>query len=253
NTLDSNSFAVTELTEIEPATPPAEAPATEQPVPEAAVPEKPATQGSAKPPGTDQSRRDLPSDAWLALAEGIPLELAQADAPAAEPAAKPAETASEEPAAEPAAKPAAAVRIDPFVGGSRAKLTFKQKVDHDAVVGMFVKEYGREGAVPLLELSNPGYEEGSNVASDVWDVKIKLPPPEAEKALESIGKALEDIPHFPSSNTIGGKVAGSTRTLAITALAASLLCIIGYIWIRFQRVVFGLAAVVALVHDVLIT
>jgi SecD/SecF fusion protein len=32
-----------------------------------------------------------------------------------------------------------------------------------------------------------------------------------------------------------------------------LLGIIGYIWIRFQRVVYGLAAVIALIHDVLIT
>jgi SecD/SecF fusion protein len=37
------------------------------------------------------------------------------------------------------------------------------------------------------------------------------------------------------------------------ALLASLMGIILYIWIRFQRVIFGLAAVVALVHDVLVT
>ena len=40
---------------------------------------------------------------------------------------------------------------------------------------------------------------------------------------------------------------------ALGALFASLLCIIGYIWFRFQRVIYGLAAVVALLHDVLIT
>mgnify|MGYP001548291537 CR=1 FL=1 len=41
--------------------------------------------------------------------------------------------------------------------------------------------------------------------------------------------------------------------MAIAALLTSLLGIVAYIWIRFQRVVFGLAAVVALVHDVLFT
>ena len=48
-------------------------------------------------------------------------------------------------------------------------------------------------------------------------------------------------------------MAVDARYKAITALLTSLVFIVGYIWIRFQRVVFGLAAVVALVHDVLIT
>ncbi len=40
---------------------------------------------------------------------------------------------------------------------------------------------------------------------------------------------------------------------AIYALCASILMIVVYIWIRFQNVIFGLGAVVALVHDVLVT
>ena len=64
---------------------------------------------------------------------------------------------------------------------------------------------------------------------------------------------LADTPVWPSSSKIGGKVAGDTRKLAIAALLTSLIGIIAYIWIRFQRVVFGLAAVVALVHDVAMT
>ncbi|MFT5525766.1 MAG: SecD/SecF fusion protein, partial [Pirellulaceae bacterium] len=60
-------------------------------------------------------------------------------------------------------------------------------------------------------------------------------------------------PVWLSSSQFGSKVAGDTQTTAMVALGASLLGIIGYIWVRFQKVVFGLAAVVALVHDVLIT
>jgi SecD/SecF fusion protein len=40
---------------------------------------------------------------------------------------------------------------------------------------------------------------------------------------------------------------------AITSILLSLFAIVGYIWIRFQHLTFGLAAVVALVHDVLVT
>ena len=40
---------------------------------------------------------------------------------------------------------------------------------------------------------------------------------------------------------------------AFAAMLLSLIGIVLYIWIRFQKVAFGFAAVVALVHDVLIT
>ena len=52
---------------------------------------------------------------------------------------------------------------------------------------------------------------------------------------------------------LGGKVAGTTQQRAIAALLASLVMIVIYVWLRFQNLAFGLAAVVALVHDVVIT
>ena len=38
---------------------------------------------------------------------------------------------------------------------------------------------------------------------------------------------------------------------AVSAMFISLLAIVAYIWVRFQKITFGLAAVAALVHDVL--
>ena len=48
-------------------------------------------------------------------------------------------------------------------------------------------------------------------------------------------------------------MAGNTKVTAVYALLASLLLIVLYVWVRFQNVAFGLAAVVALIHDVLVT
>jgi SecD/SecF fusion protein len=79
------------------------------------------------------------------------------------------------------------------------------------------------------------------------------PPQRAEKLLTLVESEVDGTPLFPSSNTIGGKVATSTRVQAIVALLASLFFIVTYIWMRFQRVMYGLAAVVALVHDVMVT
>jgi SecD/SecF fusion protein len=47
-------------------------------------------------------------------------------------------------------------------------------------------------------------------------------------------------------------VAGNTRILAVYALVASWVGIIIYLWVRFQAVAFGFAAVVALIHDVFV-
>jgi SecD/SecF fusion protein len=58
---------------------------------------------------------------------------------------------------------------------------------------------------------------------------------------------------WSSSNKIGPQVAGRMQRTAIIALIASWFGIIIYVWIRFQNIVFGVAAVIALIHDVLIT
>ncbi len=64
---------------------------------------------------------------------------------------------------------------------------------------------------------------------------------------------MDSDPVWISSSSVGARVAGDMIGRAFGALFASLLCIIGYIWFRFQRVIYGFAAVAALVHDVLIT
>jgi SecD/SecF fusion protein len=86
-----------------------------------------------------------------------------------------------------------------------------------------------------------------------WTVKLEGTEAQARKVLNQLKADFADRTVWLSSSTFGGQVAGDTRTLAVTALLTSLLFIVGYIWFRFQKVVFGLAAVVALVHDVLIT
>src|SRR5207253_10856806 len=58
---------------------------------------------------------------------------------------------------------------------------------------------------------------------------------------------------FERLENFSGIVAGETRTLALIATVASWLIIIAYLWWRFHSFTYGLAAVLAVVHDVLIT
>ncbi|GAH04781.1 unnamed protein product, partial [marine sediment metagenome] len=86
-----------------------------------------------------------------------------------------------------------------------------------------------------------------------WSLSTSLAPEDTRKVLEQVAGQLASTPIYLSANSIGGKVAGNTKVTAVYALLASLVMIVAYVWLRFQNVAFGLAAVVALLHDVLVT
>ena len=85
-----------------------------------------------------------------------------------------------------------------------------------------------------------------------WALSTSLNVDATRKVVERVAKKLSSTPVYLSASSIGGKVAGNTKVTAIYALLASLLMIVLYVWVRFQNVAFGLAAVVALIHDVLV-
>jgi len=214
------------------------------------------------PGQTDSSMDDAPSENTPETPADPPAEPAEPTAeppaePTAEPPAEPTAGPPAEPTAEPQAEPTPepATR-DPFAGGTTVTLSFSHGIDHDSLEEMIdrrLEASGIRSKTVNKKLTSERYRPGDVASHPEWDVSIALPPDQAQPVLEGVKAELEDTPYFPSSNTIGSTVAGKMQGLAMVALVASLLCIIGYIWIRFQRVVFGLAAVVALVHDVLVT
>jgi SecD/SecF fusion protein len=113
-----------------------------------------------------------------------------------------------------------------------------------------LKEAGHEGAAYLI--SNPLYTTETARSFAEWNVKLALPVADAQKVLDRIEADLDGKPVFPLSNKIGGRVATRMATDAIAAIILCLAGIIGYVWFRFHGVIYGFAAVVALIHDVLI-
>ncbi|MGC8638309.1 MAG: protein translocase subunit SecD [Isosphaeraceae bacterium] len=81
---------------------------------------------------------------------------------------------------------------------------------------------------------------------------------EPDVAQTQLGKLKESLASnrdllFERTTNFGSTVAGETRTLALIATVASWVIIIVYLWWRFHSFTYGLAAVLAVVHDVLIT
>ncbi|MGD0384355.1 MAG: protein translocase subunit SecF, partial [Thermoguttaceae bacterium] len=257
---------------IEPASVPAKLPD---------VPAKP-----DEPGGKKQSSRSFRSSNLMAVVTAMPLIFGQVEAIAAAPPdaaateqAKPSSTpaaekptaqkpAAEKPTAEKptAEKPAEtitggekkAVQIaDPFAGGAGAQLHFSEKLDRQSVEDLLKEALQEkkfeEKNIPLeIKANDKNYKEESKTTYPDWTVKIGLPPEKAEDVFKSVKQKLSQSPYFPASNAIGGAVAVTTRYQAMYALMASWVLIILYLWIRFQGVAFGLAAVIALIHDVLV-
>ena len=248
--LQRNQVQVTPLT--------AEAPAKET------APVKTAPLGKAGPPKAEsQGRLGLPPGApaqtvamsSVLLAEaGPPGKASEKPAPPKTPSEGPGTSGKEAPP--PSTKPAAggAQPAAPAAAGAntKAKLKFDFPVNHRSLETAFQQAIESVtgtslGLEPLI--TNDKYEEGSTVPYEKWDVELPLPAEQAQKVLSAVEKSFESTPVFPSSNTVGGAVAEITRYRAMYALLASTLAIVVYLWVRFQRVSYGLGTVVSLIHD----
>lgn len=134
-------------------------------------------------------------------------------------------------------------------------------IDQRGILGAIMKA-AEDAGIPIEETSVTAvpvgegadqFKEGSSVSFATWKLTFDLPAQAADAILAEFQQNLNSDPVWLSSSEISGRVAGQMIQRAVAAMFASLLFIIGYIWFRFQRVAFGFAAVVALIHDVLIT
>ena len=207
----------------------------------------------------DGARIDLPPASWLAFAGGDLDLLAQLEG---EDAAVNESTSGEVPSTSDAPSPDGAseeggqssesdVEQAPLVARqfSQSQLKFTHPINEETLQFLF-DEATQQSIYREIEVEDITSSDGQNT---VWNVTLSADPIQSTSLLNDIQSQFNQRPVWLSSNNFGGKVASDTRNQAIAALLTSLIGIVAYIWIRFQRVMFGLAAVVALVHDVLVT
>ncbi|MBM3998187.1 MAG: protein translocase subunit SecF [Planctomycetes bacterium] len=225
--------------------PPAEAPKPAEGPPPADAP-KPA---EGQPPAdAPKSAEGQPPTEAPKPAEGQP----PAEAP------KPTETPAPRPNAAEPSQGAANAQGEPTPVAARpaAKTTvqFGRVIEEDTLRRLLddVIASRQMGAV-TIQLTPKTVDESGRHASEAWDIVMDVPVDSMRAVLEQVRQQIEAMPVWVSASVIGGQVAGDTREKAIAAMIFSMIGIVAYVWIRFQRVVFGLAAVLALIHDVLIT
>jgi SecD/SecF fusion protein len=74
-----------------------------------------------------------------------------------------------------------------------------------------------------------------------------------DKLIKKADGSIDMTASFPEKSTVGARVSGEIQGAAVRAILLSLILIVVYMTFRFREYRYGLAAVVALFHDVIIT
>ncbi len=132
-----------------------------------------------------------------------------------------------------------------FTSGSETQIQFSKKVAIEDVRQALSKgeiEDARVQSYTDRESGNSGIFVKSSQTKDVSDKTLTV----LKKAFPNAGVTFE------SSSSIGPIVSKDLKRNAFIAIILSLFAIVAYVWFRFG-LKFGIAAVTALIHDVLIT
>ena len=111
------------------------------------------------------------------------------------------------------------------------------------------------GDVVISEVFDPTFDEDQHVVTIRIQAQgdAEAAGPETIAAIEAaLRAAIDPAMTFPSVESVGPKVSGELIRTAIIAVVASLAAILVYIWLRFEWQ-FSVGAVVALIHDVIVT
>jgi SecD/SecF fusion protein len=211
------------------------------------------TKGPPQQPVSQSTKAPIPDSSKSDVAKPV-----SKTAPASVPAAAAKTPARSQPASQPKSPAAVPAKNDRFVGGTSARLNFTMGIngqDLAANIRAELKRLDPAKSDVAFDLTSPdeAFEPGSDRDFLVWNVKMALPPQKADEVLKGVSQELAAEPSFPSSNKIGAAVAGNTQRQAAVALLASMALIVIYVWFRFTQIMFGLAGIIALVHDVLVT
>ncbi len=155
--------------------------------------------------------------------------------------------------------------LDPFAGANQTELTFTSEISTSTAADYLLNELrkinqGYSDASAIFRIkgtSGSGLTAPENKAKtyDKMQVEVRSTVSEAEliQALTAMQSTLKDTPIFEEVSNFASSVAEDMQYMAFLALLASGAATIVYLWFRFTKADFGIAAVVAVFHDVFFT
>ena len=170
------------------------------------------------------------------------------------------------------AKKEAVANVDAprFAGGHETNVKFSSEITtttaRDSLVSAFDKILATDGKSKKYERASDLFEfkgiEGSGLKAGQFDVArfngmtleatATVSEADLKQALASMQQTMASSPAFDQVNKFEGAVAEEMKEKAVMAMGLSFIAMIIYLWFRFERVVYGLALVLAVIHDCLL-
>jgi SecD/SecF fusion protein len=135
-----------------------------------------------------------------------------------------------------------------FQGGRAYFVAFDKPVEVEAVRSILIDEFGTAVEVKTFGTSNQVKITTAYLINDNTDQANALVSEKLAAGLKKINPVYE----IKDSQKVTPTIADDIKKSAIWAVIFSILVIFLYILIRFKRMAFGFAAILALVHDVLV-
>lgn len=135
-----------------------------------------------------------------------------------------------------------------FQGGRAYFVAFEKPVEVENVRSILVDEFGTAVEVKTFGSSNQVKITTAYLINDNTDQANALVNEKLASGLKKISPNYE----IKDSQKVTPTIADDIKTSAIWAVIFSILVIFLYILVRFRRMAFGFAAILALVHDVLV-
>ncbi|MGC4003421.1 MAG: protein translocase subunit SecD [Pirellulales bacterium] len=210
-------------------------------------------------PSTDSAKSEAKSES----SKSEPTTTKKADPAKSEPAAsestksgetKVAESNVVDPTKSLPTAPSTEALLDSTRYRSQADLNFSIRVSYQYLLGVTTDVLtAKKINVTDFNFVHPEGNTASTAVSEKWTLVSSSTPAELETIVKDLQASIVSQPAFSQVSNVGSAVADNSKYNAIWALLVSLAAIVVYVWFRFQNVVFGFAAVIALVHDVLFT
>lgn len=134
-----------------------------------------------------------------------------------------------------------------FVGGTTTTFTFDKEYTQAEVENDMIPLIRQ--AAGITEVQQQKVQNSTKVTFKTSELSLEKREA-VEKAVTEKFAIRKDT--IVESDTIGGSVSASMKQSAIISVIVATICMMLYIWLRFRDIKFATAAVIALLHDVLI-
>lgn len=148
-------------------------------------------------------------------------------------------------------KPGLNLGID-FKGGSRVELNTPGRALDSGQVGGILRGLGlKDVVVQRVKAAGKGVNAESALQAEFQTPAGRDPGATMTQAKAALSKALGNV-NFTGDSVVGPTISGELMLKGIEALGIAIVLMLFFVWFRF-RLSFGMGAVAALFHDVILT